>query len=87
MGEQDKLDEGSETSKEDESSLRTTTEKGVLPEDTNVKTTSKEEKGYDVETDPEEERPFVKDLEEPVNVDNMDSDDIPLSQRDRKSVV
>jgi len=46
-----------------------------------VKTTSEEEKESDVETDPEEERPIVKDQEEPINVNNMDSDDGSLDQR------
>jgi len=86
LGQQDKHDEGSDTPKENELGLRTTTEKGVLSEDTAVKTTSEEEKEYDVETDHEEERPIVKDQEEPVNVDNMDSDDIPLGKRYDESV-
>jgi len=83
---QDKHDEGSDTPKEDELGLRTATEKGVLPKDTAVKTTSEEEKESNVETDFEEERPSVKDQEEPLSVNNMDSDDIPLGQRYGESV-
>jgi len=77
LGQHDRHDEGSDTPKEDESGLMTATKKGVLSEDTAVKTTSEEEKESDVKTDSEEELPIVKDQEEQVNVNNMDSDDIP----------
>jgi len=87
MVQKDKHDEGPGIPIEDKLVLKTASEKEVPSEDTAVKSTSEEENESDVETDVEEERPIVKDQEEPINVDNMDSDDIPLGQRYGESVA
>jgi len=74
----DKHDEGSGTHIEDESCLRIASEKGVPFEDTVVNFTSEGEKQSDIEVDPDKYQSIEKDQEELVNVDNMDSEDIPL---------
>jgi len=86
LGQQDKHDKGSGIPKEDELGLKTASEKDVPSEDTVVNSTSEEEKQSDAETDPKEDQPIEKDQEKIVNVDDIDSDDIPLGQRYGESV-
>jgi len=73
--------------KKDESGQETGSDHGVSSGHTTEKSSPTEEEQTEVESDPEEDVYHEKDEEDVVNVDNIDSNNIPLRKRDAESVA
>jgi len=81
LDQQDKQGDDSGTLVENESCLKTASEKEVSSDDSAENTTSEDDKQFEAETDPEEDPSAKKNNEDVVDVEDIDFDDVPLGQR------
>jgi len=87
LDQQDKQDNDSGTLVRDESGFMIASENEVLSGDTVVNSPSDEDKQTEAESDPEEDPSVEKDEKDVVNVNDINSDDVPLGKRYGESVA
>jgi len=87
LDQQDKQGDDSGTPVEDESGIKTASEKEVPYDDTAENFPSKEDRQSKAETDPEGDPSAAKNKEDVVDVEDIDSDDVPMGQRYGESVT